>query len=103
MSEHILSKSAATDLSEIWDNSVSVWGVMQADRYLRDLSEAFDRNVEQPDAGRDRSMFLAGMRSVTVGRHVVFYRRFDTDVVILRVVHERRNLAALVFSEGLDG
>ncbi len=48
-------------------------------------------------------MFLTGMRSVTVGRHIVFYRRFGTDVVILRVVHERRNLAALVFSEGLGG
>lgn len=101
MTGHILSESAFADLSEIWDYSVAVWGVAQADRYLRQVSAAFDRIVAHPDAGNDRSLLMTGMRSVSVGRHVIFYTQFGTDTVVLRVVHERRNLGALIFERSI--
>jgi toxin ParE1/3/4 len=46
------------------------------------------------------------MRSVNCQRHVIFYKRLDaTDgaAVILRIVHQRRNMPALVYYEDLDG
>tara|TARA_R110002124_G_scaffold173351_1_gene340909 strand:+ start:35 stop:178 length:144 start_codon:yes stop_codon:yes gene_type:complete len=46
------------------------------------------------------------MRSVNCQRHVIFYKRLDAAdgaAVILRIVHLRRNMPALVYYEDLDG
>jgi toxin ParE1/3/4 len=45
---------------------------------------------------------MTGARSLKVGRHLVFYREVDSRVVILRVVHERRNWAALSFADDAE-
>ena len=47
--------------------------------------------------GKKARCLRRGMRSVAVERHVVFYRAFGPDVVILRVVHQRRDMAAMGF------
>jgi toxin ParE1/3/4 len=70
------------------------------------LVTAFERITGDPDAGRDRSLFVPGMRSVNCQRHVIFYKRLDAAdgaAVILRIVHQRRNMPALVYYEDLDG
>lgn len=97
MNVPVISEIAAADLLEIWDYTVSSWGEGQAERYLRKLNAAFVRASIAPGAGQDRSSFLPGMRSVTVERHVVFYRAFGAGIVILRVVHQRRDMAAMGF------
>lgn len=76
-------------------------GPDQADRYVGNLFACFARAVETPEAGRDRSGFVPGARSMQSGRHLVFYRQTEQGVVILRIVHEARNWAALRFADGL--
>jgi len=36
------------------------------------------------------------------GRHLVFYRQMRGEVVILRIVHEARNWAALSYADELE-
>ena len=46
------------------------------------------------------------MRSLAHEQHVIFFnpiRHAGGAVVILRIVHQRRNLDALSFTEDLDG
>ena len=44
-------------------------------------------------------MLLDEMRSLQVRRHEVFWKVYDGRVVILRVLHQRRNSDALVFAD----
>ena len=92
-----LSELAKSDLDDARAYTIETWGRDQWLRYFRRLIAGFERIEANPDAGRDRSDFLPGMRSVAVERHVVFYRAFGPDVVILRVVHQRRDMAAMGF------
>ena len=101
-----LSRLARRDLEEIRRYTVDTWGREQWAKYYQGLVRAFEGIAANPDRGRDRSLFAAGMRSVNHGRHVIFFARIkaaDNDTVILRIVHQRRNLPALVYFEDLDG
>lgn len=101
MTLYRLTRQAKADLDGIWDYSSARWGPDQADRYVGNLFACFARAVETPEAGRDRSGFVPGTRSMLSGRHLVFYRQTEQGVVILRIVHEARNWAALRFADGL--
>ena len=101
-----LSGQAKSDLEEIRTYTVETWGRDQWLVYYRQLVTALKRITGDPDAGRDRSLFVPGMRSVNCQRHVIFYKRLHAAngaAVILRIVHQRRNMPALVYYEDLDG
>ena len=62
--------------------------------------------MANPDDGRERSLFAAGLRSVDYEKHVIFFARVaaaDNAPVILRLVHQRRNMPALIYFEALGG
>ena len=101
-----LSRLAQRDLDEIRRCTVDTWGRAQWLKYYRGLVRAFEAIASDPDGGRDRSLFAAGLRSVNHGRHVIFFARVATAgnaPVILRIVHQRRHLPALVYYEDLEG
>jgi hypothetical protein len=50
-------------------------------------------------SGAERSDILPGIRHKVTGQYVVFYRVEGADVVILRVLHGRRDLTAEEFDE----
>ena len=103
MTQYRLTRLAAADLDDIWEYSSTQWGPDQADGYIADLFACFGRAVATPEAGRDRSAFVQDARSLRAGRHLVFYRTIGGSTVILRIVHQRRNMPALVYYEDLDG
>ncbi|NKF23739.1 type II toxin-antitoxin system RelE/ParE family toxin [Solimonas marina] len=73
--------------------------------YYRQIVEAFEHAAGAPERGRDRSLFGEGMRSVNCQKHVIFYKRIkaaDDAVVVLRIVHQQRNLPALAYYDDLD-
>ena len=101
-----LSHPARRDLDEIRRYTVETWGHDQWLTYYRGLVRAFEGIAADPDGGRDRSLFAAGLRSVNHNRHVIFYARIAAaadEPVILRIVHQRRNLPALVYFEDIGG
>ena len=101
-----LSRRAWQDLEEIRRYTAKTWGREQWLRYYRGLVRVFDDIAEHPDGGRDRSLFAVGLRSVSYERHVVFFARITAaanEPVILRIVHQRRNLPALSYFEDIDG
>lgn len=99
MSRYCLTRAASVDLDNIWDHTVTRWGTTRAEAYLEEVFACFARAAAAPGTGQDRAAFVARARSLPAGRHLVFYRATDGGVVILRIVHERRNLAALRFGD----
>ena len=97
-----LSRLARSDLDDIRRYTLEAWGSAQWLKYYRGLVRTLDGIMANPDAGRDRSLFVPGMRSVIYGKHIIFYARTaaaDGAPVILRIVHHRRNMPALTYYE----
>lgn len=101
-----ISRLARADLDDIRVYTRKQWGEAQWYRYYRDLVDAFSRIADDPTVGRSRDLLRPGMRSVTCGKHVIFFAPVAAAggaPVILRIVHERRNLPALAYYDHLDG
>ena len=101
-----LSRQARRDLDDIRRYTVEAWGREQWLTYYEGLVGTFDRIAADPDGGRDRSLFAPGLRSLTYRRHLVFFARVAAAgdaPVILRIIHQRRNLPALVYFEDIGG
>lgn len=100
-----LSRLARADLDDIRDYTRTQWGEAQWYCYYRDLVDAFALIAADPNVGRNRDLFRQGMRSLDCGRHVIFFAPVAAAggaPVILRIVHQRRNLPALAYYDHLD-
>ncbi len=101
-----LSRLARRDLDDIRRYALDTWGRDQWLKYYPGLVRAFEDIMTNPDGGRDRSLFAPGLRSIDYEKHVIFFARVsaaDNAPVILRIVHQRRNMPALIYFEALGG
>ena len=89
-----LSALAEQDLEEVWSYAAEDASVTMADRLLDAVFERFELLAEQPRVGRLRPEFGEGVRSFTVENYVI-YSRHDEVVLIARVLHGRRDQAAV--------
>ena len=101
-----LSRLARRDLDDIRRYTVETFGRAQWLTYYRGLVRAFEDIWANPESGRDRNLFAEGLRSVNYASHIIFFARVAAagdNPVILRIVHRRRNLPALVYFDGIGG
>jgi len=100
-----LSHLARADLENIRTYTVETWG---RDQWLIDYGQlvlGFERITLQPQSGKDRSLFVEGMRSINCEKHVIFYKCLDAadgTPVILRIIHQKQHMPALVYYDDLD-
>jgi len=100
-----LTGAARRNLVQIRQFTVDRWGREQWLRYFAGLSEAFEQIAADPDCGRPRDMLRNGLRSLTYETHLIFFRpvrHAGGAVIILRILHQRQNLAALKFFQELE-
>jgi toxin ParE1/3/4 len=101
-----LSRSARRDLEEIRKYALARWGRDQWLRYYTGLVAAFDRVGKDARCGRPRDTLHKGLRSLAYQQHAIFFypsRHTAGAVVIVRVVHQSRNFAALAFTDDVEG
>jgi toxin ParE1/3/4 len=103
MAEHrspiLWSPEALEDIDHLWDYYAEVAGRANADKLLRQIGKVVATLEEFPLAGRLRYDIRAGLRSLSAGSHVVFYRLEHDRPEIVRVLDGRRDLDE-IFSEG---
>jgi toxin ParE1/3/4 len=94
---HRLAPRAETDLDDIWSFVAKESGSIEiANRLIDTLTNRFFMLAGFPYVGRARDDdFGPGCRSLAVGEYVIVYCVENVDVLILRVVHGRRDLEAL--------
>jgi toxin ParE1/3/4 len=93
---HCLAPEAERDLDDIAYYIAKETGSLTiAERLIDSITNRFYLLAEHPKIGRARDDLLAGARSFPVGHYLIVYDIDGEDVQILRVVHGRRNLAAL--------
>jgi len=94
---HRLAPRAERDLDDVWlyvakeSSSIEI-----ANRSIDTITDRFFTLARFPYIGRSRAEdFGPGCRSLAVGEYVIVYCVENEDVLILRVVHGRRQLEAL--------
>lgn len=87
----ILAPAAQADLKEIYQYGLRRWGQAQADSYLETLKGKFWILTEQPLIGTERPDLLAGVRSLPIEGHILFYRVRSASVEVIRVLHGRQD------------
>jgi toxin ParE1/3/4 len=59
------------------------------------LEASFHRLIEQPYSGPPRDRLAPGLRVLNVRGYAVYYAVTEADVLVVRVVHGARDVAAL--------
>jgi toxin ParE1/3/4 len=89
---------AVNDVDRLWEYLDDVAGQAVADDMLRDMARTAATISDFPFAGRSRNELRLGLRSITVGPHILFYRVIDGQPEIVRVLDGRRDLES-IFSD----
>lgn len=89
MNRYELTPLARFDLREIWAYTVQQWGRRRADRYIRDLTAAFEAIARDPYLGVTTEWIAENCRRQIFQSHVIFYTASDAGVVIARILHQQ--------------
>lgn len=85
----VIAPRARADARGIWRYTVELHGEDAADTYLRDLDQVMQLVREFPHMGTDCSEVLPGYRRVRSGSHLIYYRGDETEIRVIRILHER--------------
>ena len=88
MPEYQLVPKAKNDMEAVWLYSLRRWGVQQTERYIDDLTEAFEFLAENSQAGVACEHIRVGYRKHSVIRHVVYYRETNYGIEVVRILHD---------------
>ncbi|MGD0367053.1 MAG: type II toxin-antitoxin system RelE/ParE family toxin [Acidobacteriaceae bacterium] len=83
-----LSPQARADLVDIGAYSLRTWGEARTIRYLNQLEDAMERLAGNPMLGRACDEIRPGLRRMQEGRHVIFYRRRERGIRVIRILHQ---------------
>lgn len=89
MASYLLSRRAQADIDRIARVSTDEWGLAQARTYVEALHTACQNLADFPHLGRNAAYIRPGMLRLESGSHVIFYRRAEGGIVVLRILHER--------------
>jgi len=79
---------AESDLIGIWVYTCEEWGVDQADKYLDQLEAGMQQLINHPSLGANYAHVLSGYRRLQVEHRAVFYQVLESEMLIVRVLHE---------------
>ena len=100
MSTVVVRPRALDDLAEIWayiaDDSPD-----QAEAFVDLLDSKFQALSRRPGLGRRRRELSSDIdiRSLTVGRYVVFYLQLSRGIEVVRVLHGSRDIESIFENE----
>lgn len=89
------STRAEADLRDILQYTWQTWGMDQHDAYATAIANALDELVRYPALGRPRDDLRPGTRSLRVKQHTILYLPEKDLVMVLRIVHVRRDIIRL--------
>jgi toxin ParE1/3/4 len=86
------------ELDEIWSYLAIESGAADvANRLVNSITNRFFLLSKHPYLGRRRDDLRSGLRSLSVGGYVIIHPLEGRDVLVLHVVHGRRDLKTLVY------
>ena len=89
MAEFRLSPKAQRDIEDIFEYTVRQWSVAQALHYTDILEAACASLAEAPLRSQDCAAIRPGYRRRNVAQHVIYFKRMDYGIAIIRILHQR--------------
>ena len=89
MAKFRLTTRAVLDLTEIADFTIQSFGIEQARFYRDGFNNCFEVLAQNPQLGRSAAELAPNLRRYEHQSHVVFYIPRDTDILIVRILHQR--------------
>jgi toxin ParE1/3/4 len=87
-----LTRKAKSDLDDIWNYTQIRWGAEQADIYIDILYNRFLWLTRNPSLWRQRDDIVEGLYSYHESSHIIFFRRYDKGIEIVRILHGRMDV-----------
>ncbi|ADZ69800.1 type II toxin-antitoxin system RelE/ParE family toxin [Polymorphum gilvum] len=87
------SPAAEADLDAIWAYTLGQWGEAQAIRYFRDMQATCAGLASGTLSGRSVDDVRPGYFKAAFGAHLLFYRLTEEALVVIRVLHQRMDVA----------
>jgi toxin ParE1/3/4 len=87
-------EQAERDLEEIFDY-LDDRSPAAAVRFAKTFKQTTESLARMSEMGRSREELASGLRSITVGKYILFYRPSDDGILVIRVAHGSRDLPSL--------
>ena len=87
-------QTAIFDIDDIFDY-IAQDNPIRAHSFVGEIEDACRMWSDTPLAGRDRSDISTGLRSFPRGNYVIFFRPMKDGIIIIRVLHAKRDLNQL--------
>jgi toxin ParE1/3/4 len=88
-----LSLEAEDDLRSILEYTLATWGERQRDERALNFTAALETIVQFPSLGKIRHDKDNELHALLVREHFIYYRFDDAHVSIVRILHERMDVA----------
>ena len=96
MAKYKLTNKAVDDLTQIWNYTTDRWSENQADKYYQMLLDNFNDVANNPDLGKNYNGVIESLLGFRAGQHIIFYRKIDDEIEIIRILHERMDLKSRI-------
>lgn len=87
-----ISSKAAEDLEKIWLYTYEVWSQEQADRYFNLIISEIEYITANFESGKNMEHIKVGYRASKVKSHIIFYKKIEKTVVVIRILHQRMDI-----------
>ncbi|QQR80036.1 MAG: type II toxin-antitoxin system RelE/ParE family toxin [Deltaproteobacteria bacterium] len=91
MKSYLLSPQASLDLEELYE-FISKDNEEAALKIINFLEERLDFIAQFPDIGRKREELAPDIKSFPVEKYVIFYRKIEQGIHVMRVLHGARDV-----------
>ena len=91
-----LTRHAAMALREIYAHSFEQWGQKTAGKYMVEMYAVMAKAAAKPDIGKIRARRAVPFLMVSAGRHFIIYDRLKKGIVILTLLHQRRDIERII-------
>jgi toxin ParE1/3/4 len=92
VSGYRLTPRAQRDFDEIWVYSRAQWGARRALSYLQDIRATIGLVAANPDLSPINDDLPNGYRQRSAGSHFIFYKRRETFIEIVRILHQNMDI-----------
>ncbi|WP_422082017.1 type II toxin-antitoxin system RelE/ParE family toxin [Ulvibacterium sp.] len=89
---YVLSQEADNDIEDIFEYGEYRFGNPQAIEYLLGLNDHLKAIAKNPDIGKERKEIKDGLFSFPYMSHIIFYRKMNGYIRIIRVLYGGRDL-----------
>ena len=87
-----ISEKAIKDLDNIWFYKFNKWSREQADRYHNLIIQEIEYVVDNYNLCQKKDYIRLGYRMTKVKYHLIFLRRTDDIIEVIRILHENMDI-----------